>query len=160
MKYKTREIKAKFNDETFSLLNQGGHPEGRYKFLKDIQRLEKIVSNNNKTIGYCIFLTNDESYWKKSNRDSVGKKFNIHAGREIRGMLSWGEGAGNWVKKVGGKFKLDGIYNLCWKDYSKGFKYLLVEVNKYIYYKTFLEIQYAPLLPQQIIHLRKLSPQI
>lgn len=132
LKYKTRKIDAEFNDETFSLLNQSAHPGARYDFLKDIKRLEEIVENNNNSIGYCIFLTNDKAYWSDSNNEEVSDTFfRIHEGRTIEGMLKWNGPDKGWQKSRG-IFKIKGDYTLKWNAYSEvlnsKFKYLLVKI--------------------------------
>lgn len=44
LKYKTRKLGVKVAEETFDLLDQSAQDVGRYDFLKDIQRLERIAS--------------------------------------------------------------------------------------------------------------------
>jgi hypothetical protein len=68
VKYKAKNLDATVNGEKFSLKNQGAQDQGRYDFLKDISRLEKALKINHECTVFAIFLTNDESYWKKPPR--------------------------------------------------------------------------------------------
>ncbi|GAI41752.1 unnamed protein product [marine sediment metagenome] len=82
VKYKTKNLDTKMADEKFSLKNQGAQDQGRHDFIKDISRLEKALGIYHDSTGFAIFLTNDESYWKKPTRDvdTADKDFRIHEG--------------------------------------------------------------------------------
>jgi len=68
LKYKTRRVRVEVNGETFDLLDQSAQDCGRYDFLKDLERLERIVSANDDIVGYAVFLTNDSAYWTQPTR--------------------------------------------------------------------------------------------
>lgn len=133
LKYKTKKINCKYNNESFSLLNQSAYPGGRYDFLRDIQRLEHIISKNNKTIGYAIFLTNDRNYWNESKRKyTVDSNFKIHDGKKIEGKLQWKGKLAKWMQSRK-NFKIKSTYKLKWNAYSRvlnsEFKHLLVKID-------------------------------
>lgn len=137
LKYKTRALRIE-GDETFNLLNQSAQDVGRYDFLKDIQRLEQIVTGRPNTLGYAIMLTNDPSYWNQSkSNETVDANFRVHQGRTVGGMLGWGQGASQGTMRSREKsVVIRGEYLMDWRDYSVidrstygTFKYLLVNVS-------------------------------
>lgn len=139
LKYKTRKPHADDVDgETFDLLNQSAQDVGRYDFLKDIQRLEQIVSGQNDIVGYAILLTNDRTYWNPPrNNQTVDASFRIHEGRSITGELSWRAGTSKGTMRDREEpIVIRGTYKLLWQDYSElrrakygNFRYLLVKVD-------------------------------
>jgi len=138
MKYKTRRLRTNIRGEIFDLLSQSAQDIGRYDFLKDIQRLEEIMSGQSNIIGYAIFLTNDSAYWS-TPRDSqtVDASFRIHHGRILTGELTWGVRASEGTMRGREKaLHIKGVYNLNWQDYSAPsqgsygrFRYLLVKIE-------------------------------
>lgn len=139
LKYKTRSLNVWIKDEAFFLLDQSAQDIARYDFLKDIYRLEQIVSSMNHVMGYAIFLTNDSAYWKPPrSKKTVDANFRIHEGRYLTGDLCWGTAASSGT--TSGREKAIPIregYDLHWQDYSQPskasygkYKYLLVEVPK------------------------------
>lgn len=138
LKYKTRGLLVNVNEETFGLLDQSAQDLGRYDFIKDMQRLEQIVSGRSNIVGYAIFLTNDSTYWilPRSNQ-TVDVSFRIHDGRILTGELSWAPSASEGTMR-GRKDKLHvkDAYNLNWKNYSEisqksygKLRYLLVKAE-------------------------------
>lgn len=138
LKYKTRRLYENIKEETFELLDQSAQDIGRYDFLRDIQRLERIVFNRNDIVGYAIFLTNDIAYWNiPRNSKTVDASFRIHQGRILAGKLSWGSHASEGT--IRGReeiIHIKRVYNLHWQDYSEPsresygkFKYLLVKIE-------------------------------
>lgn len=138
VKYKTKDLDAVVTSEKFSLKNQGAQNQGRYDFIKDISRLEKAIEKHSESIGFAIFLTNDESYWKKPRHDvnAADRDFRIHEGKTIEGKLSWKEGTSKGT--MSGRAEpiiLKDKYILNWKDYSHlekqngKFRYLLIRVK-------------------------------
>jgi len=137
VKYKTRSLhNIGFNGETFDLLNQSAQDVGRYDFLKDLQRLERIISARSKVIGYAVLLTNDNSYWKPPRSpQTVDANFRIHDGQLMTGKLGWQKGASEGTMRHREMpIVIKGKYRLRWRDYSEPskalygkFSYLLVE---------------------------------
>jgi len=136
LKYKTRRFDIDVKGESFNLLNQGAQDLGRYDFLKDVERLENIVSAHDNVKGYAIILTNDSSYWKSTATETIDTKFRIHDGRVLNGELSWRpEASSGTVRGREKPIKLTGTYKLSWKDYSQvsstsygKFRYLFLEI--------------------------------
>ena len=124
--------------EIFDLLNQSAQDIGRYDFLKDIQRLERIVFDRNDIVGYAVFLTNDSAYWiTPRNINTVDANFRIYQGRILSGELSWGSHASEGTMRGREEtIHIKGAYNLNWQDYSEPsqesygkFRYLLVKIE-------------------------------
>lgn len=136
LKYKTRKIKQIVDGEQYNLKNQSAQDIGRFDFLFDISRIEKVKALDSQfETGYAIMLTNDSAYWKQpSLKDTVDVAFRIHEGKIVSGKLSWAENAGNGTTKGRAPFELQGEYRMTWLPYSSldadygDFKYCLIEV--------------------------------
>lgn len=138
LKYKTRALHVDVDGEIFNLRDQSAQDIGRYDYLKDIHRLEQIVSGRNEIVGYAILLTNDRSYWNLPRRnDTVDAMFRIHEGETITGELSWSPLASKGTKRGREEpIVIKGSYTLTWQDYFEPietrcgrFRYLLVRVD-------------------------------
>jgi len=138
LKYKTRDFEGTIGDERFRLKGQSAQDIGRYDFLKDVERLERVVQANAGWLGFAILLTNDSSYWKHPRTpDSVDAAFRLQDGRTVEGTLAWSPRAGRGtIDKREGLLALQGTYPLHWRDYSdlRGggysvFKYLLLRIG-------------------------------
>ena len=136
LKYKTRKLDVNVKGESFNLLDQSAQDIGRYDFLKDVERLENIVSTHDNVKGYAVILTNDSVYWKSPTTETVDAEFRMHEGRILNGELAWGTEAGAGTMRGREKpIKLTGTYKLSWKDYSQvsstsygKFRYLFLEI--------------------------------
>jgi hypothetical protein len=136
LKYKTRRVRVEVNGETFDLLDQSAQDFGRYDFLKDLERLERIVSANDDIVGYAVFLTNDSAYWTPPTRTgTIDAGLRIHDGRRIEGRLGWRRPLPKWLRERRADIVVNGVYNLSWQDYAEPsrarygrFRYLIVEV--------------------------------
>ena len=121
LKYKTKKFEEIVNAENFSLLNQGAQDLGRYDFLKDVERLENIVSAHKNTIGFAIILSNDSGYWNPpTSSNTVDADFRIFDGKTIHGTLQWAEHASTGT--TSGRTKPIEIldkYLIKWSDYSQ-----------------------------------------
>ncbi len=121
LKYKTRKFEETVHDEKFKLMDQSAQDLGRYDYLKDVQRLEKIVSTHPKTTGYAILLTNDSGYWNTpTSNATVDADFRIFDGKTIHGKLEWSEHTSTGT--TSGRTKpldISGNYLLKWSDYSQ-----------------------------------------
>lgn len=139
LKYKTRGLELQQDDESFVLRDQSAQDQGRYDFLRDVQRLELMRSELEQCrAGYAVLLTNDSSYWKvPTYRDTVDADFRVHEGREISGALAWSAQASSGT--VGNRtspIRIRGSYRLRWQEYSNfpgkpygSFRYLAVSVE-------------------------------
>lgn len=123
-KYKTKKDSFIINGEPFSLKQQSANPLGRYDFLKDVSRVETSLMK-----GYCIFLTNDPSYWRPDIRGN-GKAFSFESDRIIHGTFAWQK---KKIKSIGSNrmknIYLHGTYRCDWKRYSKNFRFLLFSIK-------------------------------
>lgn len=139
LKYKTRNLGHTDKRESFNLQFQRAQDVGRYDFLKDVKRLESVVSARPEVTGYAIFLTNDHLYWRPPRSETtVDRAFRIHQGREVNGTLAWSKRASKGTRRDREEpLRLRGVYRLDWREYSVvdsprhgEFKYLLVRVAK------------------------------
>jgi hypothetical protein len=100
LKYKTRALSVEVGNEQFRLKSQSAQDIGRYDFIKDIQRLERIAAISKKIVGYAVLLTNDSAYWiKPANMNTVDANFRINDGRILEGVFSWAENTSLGTKK-------------------------------------------------------------
>ena len=139
LKCKTRGLELEQEDESFALRSQSAQDQGRYDFLRDIQRLELMRSKVEQCrAGYAVLLTNDSSYWKvPTQRDTVDTDFRVHEGREVSGAMAWAAQASSGT--VGDRkspIQIRGSYRLRWQEYSNFpgksygiFRYLAVSVE-------------------------------
>lgn len=121
LKYKTRLLDVRIDDEKYHLKNQSAQDCGRYDFVKDIQRLEQIHLRQKNFTGYAIFLTNDSAYWKTpSTNKTIDADFRVHEGRVIEGSLNWGDKASDGTKRNREEtLILHNRYVAQWENYSK-----------------------------------------
>lgn len=135
-KYKTREARIVSEGEEYRLKSQSAADQGRYDFLKDISRIERVSGLR---YGFAVLLSNDESYWAVPNgvRDTVDSAFRIHEGRKVGGRLAWGQSASAGTMGGGRTEPIELLrnYTATWMDYSNlpnsrgRFRYLLARVG-------------------------------
>ena len=120
LKYKTRKLHC-VQGEDFGLLDQSAQDCGRYDFLTDVERLEELVLRQPNAVGYAVFLTNDDGYWRQPKRETTNDRcFRIHEGRTLTGELCWGAGASfGTMDKRKEEIFLRGQYEVHWRDYSQ-----------------------------------------
>lgn len=139
LKYKTRRFSGSLGGEDFRLANHSANDCGRYDFLKDVHRLERIVCSvpTPKSAGYAILLTNDPGYWMPTARETVDSQFRIEDGRGVSGILSWSPDAS--VGTMRGRESplcINGKYSMQWDYYSEPsagtgkFRYLSIAVER------------------------------
>ena len=138
LKYRTQRLTLKRVNESFDLRNQDARDLGRYDFIKDIQRLERVVADGPAETGFAVLLTNDPLYWRKPSRqtDTVDAAFRLHESRRIMGQMAWSDRAKRGTTKCREKpIRLKGSYDCVWRDYSsleegkfQKFRYLPVSV--------------------------------
>ena len=131
LKYRTRGAQLEHFNERFSLPHQGAYPATRFKFLKDIGRIEAWRRDGKIRSGYAIFLTNDYLFWEPKTGESVDAQFLLHDGAVLEGLMGWSDESVRQDRED--TVRLDGKYRLKWEDYSEpsttGFRYLSVEVD-------------------------------
>ena len=140
LKYPTRMLDLKGQNERFVLVDHGAQPPRRYDYLKDIQRIESVVANGEATGGFAVLLTNHPYYWERPTRgwrDAIDAAFRLHEGRTVTGHLTWSERAGaGTTRGRRDAIGIAGTYDLRWHDYSRlgdgnnqQFRYLAVAVQ-------------------------------
>ena len=139
LKYRTRRLEYKDEDECFDLLDQSAHDTGRYDFLKDVQRLEQLsVSKRTKVqAGLAIMLTNDHLYWEPPERETNDAQFRIHGCQKKEGKMEWSPKASpGTIKGREAPICLRGSYPIMWKRYGDGgdgthqqFRYLAIPIG-------------------------------
>ena len=137
LKYGTRKLKVERDGGVFELVDQGRHPQLRYDFVKDIQRLEHVTGEYDPAdAGFAVLLTNDPSFWKPPpKKDPVDAEFRIHEGAVVEGKMEWSGTATSGTKE--GRedpIELNGSYECRWRDYLRlegkygQFRYLAIKV--------------------------------
>lgn len=138
LKYNTREFQSEISGELYRLKNQSAQDIGRYSFLDDVQRLEKLASANTNVTAYAIMLTNDGQYWSKSaNTATIDAAFRLHENRRITGELRWADHASpGTIKGIEKPITLEGSYVITWQSYSTvsegsagQFRYIALEIG-------------------------------
>jgi len=141
LKYKSLKCDKVFNDEKFMLKNHGAQDLGRYDYIKDVSRIERLskgLSNFKK--GFAVLLTNDPSYWNNTDSSkTVYFDFRLSERLIESGILKWAVHAGKGTTKGREKpIALEGEYQIQWEQFSKldsdrsgTFKYLVItkEIN-------------------------------
>ena len=139
LKYHTRKLELPWDGESFALRDQAAQDILRYDFLKDIQRLERLISGRDACkSGFAVLLTNNPLLWDaaRSLPGNIDSAFHLYEGRMIQGELAWSGRAGaGTTKNRESPILLKGSYDLHWQDYSivpsnryGEFRYLDVEV--------------------------------
>lgn len=124
------QVEREGGSEQYRLKEQSAHDLGRYDFIRDIQRLERVTAAHQRAYrsvtGYAILLTNDPVYWKgprqkgRRQEEASDAAFRLHEGRVLEGCLSWGRRASRGTMKGREEpLKLRAKYVLEWSDYSQ-----------------------------------------
>jgi len=137
LKYKTKKFMFQINDEIFQLKNHSAPNENRYRFWRDVWRIEKFGFAK----GFVIFLTNcNPTYSQGDGKGCDDVAFRIHDNRVAKsGTKSWRDSNSKTAskKEFATPIKLTNEYTLHWENFSEvaeeprgKFQYLLLEVNK------------------------------
>jgi hypothetical protein len=121
LKYLTAKLELDWEGERYTLKSQAAQDLLRYDFPKDVQRIERVVSEIPGATGYAVCLTNDASLWSEAlRRDTVDALFRLHEGGSLTGTLSWAAhtGKGTMAKRAA-PVTLRGSYSLQWRAYSQ-----------------------------------------
>ena len=91
LRYRSEALNMEWEGDSFALKRHSARDHGRYDFLKDIQRLERVVADFEPgRAGFAVLLTNDPLYWKPPRRTDTGDAaFRLHEGRKIMGEMAW-----------------------------------------------------------------------
>jgi len=119
LKYLTRGLKVLVGGEQFVLADQAAQDISRYDVIKDVTRVERLVSDGLVASGTVIVLTNDSAYWKQSERVTVDQAFRLAEGGVLAGNLAWSPSAGaGTTKGREAVLGLRGSYPIHWTDCS------------------------------------------
>jgi hypothetical protein len=138
LKYKTQKYQFETPTDFFRLSLHGASDLGRYDFLKDICRLERVAKAIPRCMGWAVFLTNDASYWSSQRRiNTIDAAFSLAEGRALAGSLGWGTlASAGTMRSREATLELEGSYGVRWQDYSHDtagkhghFRYLPVIVD-------------------------------
>lgn len=117
LKYKTKECKKvkRFGINDLVLHDHGAYYDNRFYVYRDIEKLEKFISNRENCKRYVIFLTNDEKYQSKRNAS-----FPLYNRIE----------AGQYCHRSCESIVINNNYDIKWEDFTKNknFKYLVIEI--------------------------------
>ena len=121
LKYLYRFLEYKIAGEAFYLDNQHARNQRRYDALKDVERMERFLSNNPAAQAAVVVLTNDPRYWKGPRRQhTIDSAFVLHEGGIAQGTLDWAPQASTGTKKKREKpIELRGIYTMRWQEYCQ-----------------------------------------
>jgi hypothetical protein len=126
------------NGQTIELKHHGAEDQGRYDFLAQVEKLERITMGRRNVYGIVVLLTNDHLYWTEPMRsNTVDCEFRIHENRIITGELKWLEHASaGTTKNREEPIVIKGMYKMQWHHYSTisnekhgEFRYLAVYVR-------------------------------
>lgn len=120
LKYPRSKLVATFDGEDFRLI--AGAPDlDQHDVIKDLTRLERLVSDNIVDQGGVVVLTNARSVWSSAPRltPTSFDAFRIHGGRFLTEGPGWGPNTGPGTK-AGRAITLtvQGQYTGAWHDYS------------------------------------------
>ncbi|AWI13517.1 hypothetical protein CQJ30_15990 [Caldibacillus thermoamylovorans] len=113
-------LTIKQENQLIELKHHRAQDIGRYDFLKQVEKLEKITKGRNNIKGIAILLTNDHLYWNEPTRaNTVDSYFRIHENRVLTGELKWLEHASaGTIKERENPIVIKGTYKLQWQHYS------------------------------------------
>jgi hypothetical protein len=113
-----------------------GHPDAvddtRYYIAKDLERLERLVTEGGADVGVVLVLTNNSAFWRSppASSTALDSQFRIHEDRVLRGTLEWGSGG-----RAKPSIALTAAYPTRWFGYSElhgrtgttSFRYLILQ---------------------------------
>ncbi|WP_044895379.1 hypothetical protein [Bacillus alveayuensis] len=135
---KLARLTIKQENQLVELKHHRAQDIGRYDFLKQVEKLEKITTGRDHVKGIAILLTNDHLYWSEPTRaNTVDRYFRIHENSILTGELKWLEHASAGTTKDREEpIVIKGTYKLQWQHYSTvsnekhgEFRYLAVHVG-------------------------------
>ena len=121
-KYPTAAWEDTQGGEEFSLRHHSATDLISYDILKDIQRLERLVTTRKVDNGLLVVLTNDPAYWHwpTHGRSTNADAFRVHEGITLTGTRDWGPRTGKGTRQGRDKsIELHGTYEIAWHDYAR-----------------------------------------
>jgi hypothetical protein len=136
LKYLVKALVTEVDGEHFELRAQSAHDVRRYDVVKDLRRLEEVVSAGAADVGVMAAITNDPAYWVPGRAGTIDAAFRLHEGAVLAGSVGWAEHAGpGTTAKRTEMLSLVGSYAIEWTAFSDTgdragqFRKLVVEVS-------------------------------
>jgi hypothetical protein len=139
VKYITHDLNALINGESFALVSQGATSQKRFDYLEDIRRLESLLTDPARLVGYALFLTNNNVYWNSAARSAKTEAFphTFREGETVSGQLAWKPGIPSGTRGPRAEsLTLTGRYTMNWRRYAtvqgtdnSEFRYVLVTIQ-------------------------------
>jgi hypothetical protein len=140
LKYRTKELVRKVNDENYFLKSHVAIDLGRHAFCKDIERLETLLKEGELDLGYTIFVTNDPLYWSSTSRmrkNSFDGDFRINDGTTLKRVLRWNcdRKEKEWLSnKKHDPIEMSREYTIKWDDPNSiaddNFRFTILDIQK------------------------------
>lgn len=138
-KYKIINKKVIINKEVYDLFNHGARDLGSYAFLKDVERIEKLIGKSifgyKVKEGYAIFLTNDLGYTRGFMHNSLCYNYGLEEGKVFKSNSTINflipkdkEKRDTCVSHLG-EITFKNEYKINWKDYSEHLKMLTLRIE-------------------------------
>ena len=125
LKYFCQKLEREVHGELFRLKWNTAADGGRHAALKDVERMEEFLEKTqkagNRTMQAAVIaITNDPTFWEGPKQDDgTDAEFNIHEGSTTAGTLNWAAKTSRKTKRLYGKIKLFGKYEMKWDEYSR-----------------------------------------
>ena len=124
LKYKTtnRSSVMRHGENAPDLKKQGAENDSMYYFYSDIEKMEGLTGNPEKSFAFCIFLTNNPSFWATHN-GVQNRKVSLGNGPETN------SGNINYSDKK--ELYIEHRYGIEWENFmnDESFKYLVIEIE-------------------------------
>mgnify|MGYP004580933879 CR=1 FL=1 len=123
LKYKTRtsDDVCRFG-EPAHLAYHAAESDNLYSFYSDIEKMEGLTGNTKSSVAFCIFLTNNPSFWAKHNGVQNSKVSLENESKTNNGSINYSD------KK---ELCIEHQYAIEWKNFkdNESFKYLVIEIK-------------------------------
>lgn len=123
LKYKTtnRSGVMRHGENAPDLKKQGAENDSMYYFYSDIEKMEGLTSSSEKPFAFCIFLTNNCSFWSAHN-GVQNKKVSLENGLKTNN--------GNIDYSDKSRLYIEHQYDIQWINFNdESFKYLVIAIK-------------------------------
>ena len=131
IKYQTKHEIVSWYGEDIHLKNKGADDEFRMACVQDIQRLEWLIKHKETDKGIFILLSNSETVWAETKRETMDKEFRFYNKdkqlRTLTGKLNIKNV--RWTEKYQ-NIELEGKYKFEKKQENNTLLYTMLEVHK------------------------------